>query len=60
MWGVGGGGVKSKLTGAPIRILGGGLEFFWDHYFCGEMGEINKWRQGMVEIQPILRWPSAW
>ena len=23
--------------------------------FVGKMGEINKWPQGMVEIQPILR-----
>ena len=24
--------------------------------FAGKIGEINKWPQGMVEIQPSLRW----
>ena len=39
-----------------IRIRGGAgafleIIFFWG----GGMGEINKWPQCMVEIQPILR-----
>ena len=38
---------------ATIRILGGG-EFFKNKYL-GKIGEINKWPQGKVEIQPILR-----
>ena len=35
--------------GATIRILGGVLEFFGNKYFCGQMGKICKWPQGMVE-----------
>ena len=40
----------SISKGATIRILGG-LEFFLEiNTFVGEMGEINKWPKGMVEI----------
>ena len=34
---------------------GGGWVFLVIHIFVGKMGEINKWPQGIVEIQPILR-----
>ena len=41
--------------GAAIRILGWGWSFLEINIFVGKMGEINKWPQGMEEIQPILR-----
>ena len=40
-------------SGATIRILMG-LSFLEINIFVGKMGEINKWPQGLVEIQPIL------
>ena len=40
--------------GVTIRILGG-LELFGNKYFVGKMGEINKWPQGLVEIQPGVK-----
>ena len=38
--------------GATIRILGGGggWSFLEINIFVGKMGEINKWPQGMAEI----------
>ena len=38
-----------------FRELLGGWIFFKINMFVGKMGKINKWPQGMVEIQPILR-----
>ena len=48
----------SKDNEATIRILGGGglLEI---NIFVGKLGEINEWPQGMVEIQPKLRWKKS-
>ena len=42
------------VKGTTIRILGAGV-FLEINIFMGKMGEINKWPQVMVEIQPILR-----
>ena len=28
--------------------------FFLNKYFCGKMGEINKWPQGIVEINVLF------
>ena len=41
--------------GGTIRIPGGAWSFLEINISVGKMGEINKWPQGMVEIQPILR-----
>ena len=40
-----------------VNCLGGGgaRGFFLINNFVGKMGKVNKWPQGMVEIQPILR-----
>ena len=48
----------SNVKAATIRCWGPG-GFFGNIFlgnkflFIGKMGEINKWPQGMVEIQPI-------
>ena len=39
--------------GATIRILGGGGVFLEVYIFVWKMGEINKWPQGMVEINSL-------
>ena len=48
-----------KPKGATIRIgpYCPGWRFFLSKYFSRKnaINEINKWPQGMVEIQPILR-----
>ena len=41
--------------GATIRIVWGAWSFLEINIFVGKMGKINKWPQGIVEIQPILR-----
>ena len=46
---------EQLVRGPALAYYGAGLEFFGNKYFCGERGAINKWPQGMVEIQPILR-----
>ena len=46
------------LRGPPLEYWGGGrLRFFVleINILVGKKGEINKWPQGMVEIQSILR-----
>ena len=43
--------IHNSITGAGG---GGAWSFFEVNIFVGKMGEINKWPQGMVEIQPIL------
>ena len=39
---------RSPIRGPPLEYWGGGINIF-----LGEMGEITKWPQGMVEIQPV-------
>ena len=49
---------KESFMVPPLEYWGGGLFFlfiFEINIFVGKIGEINKWPQGMVEIQPIPR-----
>ena len=41
--------------GATIRILGGGGWNFLEINIFVKKGEINKWPQGLMEKQPMLR-----
>ena len=41
--------------GATIIILEGGGQILFENMFVGKMGEINKWRQGMVEINILSK-----
>ena len=41
--------------GALLEYLGGWFEFLEINIFVGKIGKINKWPQGLVGIQPILK-----
>ena len=43
------------IGGPPLEYWGGGGRHFFNKYFCGKTREMNKWPQGLVGIQPILR-----
>ena len=52
--------MSSKVVrGPPLEYWpGGGGSFVEINIFVGKMGETNKWPQGLLEIQHILRWEN--
>ena len=43
-----------NIMGPPLEYCGGGRSFLEINIFVGKMGEINKWPQGMLEINILF------